>query len=72
VAERPRVADDLSQRAGAPWAIVQSRAALPLKAPLFTGYSVVRTITAVEQKERNAWSRGDVYRVTLDIDAQAT
>ena len=26
--------------AGAPWAIVQSRAALPLKAPLFTGYSV--------------------------------
>jgi uncharacterized protein YfaS (alpha-2-macroglobulin family) len=56
---------------GAPWAIVQSRAALPLKAPLFTGYSVTRTITPVEQKERNAWSRGDVYRVTLDIDAQS-
>jgi uncharacterized protein YfaS (alpha-2-macroglobulin family) len=57
--------------AGAPWAIVQSRAALPLKAPLFTGYSVNRTITPVEQKERNAWSRGDVYRVTLDVDAQS-
>jgi uncharacterized protein YfaS (alpha-2-macroglobulin family) len=55
---------------GAPWAIVQSRAALPLKAPLFTGYSVVRTVTAVEQKERSAFTRGDVYRVTLDIDAQ--
>ena len=57
--------------AGAPWAIVQSRAALPLKAPLFTGYSVARTVTPVEQKEKGAYSRGDVYRVTLDIDAQS-
>jgi uncharacterized protein YfaS (alpha-2-macroglobulin family) len=55
---------------GAPWAIVQSRAAMPLAAPLFTGYNVRRTIAAVEQKERSGWSRGDVYRVTLDIDAQ--
>lgn len=57
--------------AGAPWAIVQSRAALPLKAPLFTGFSVVRTATPVEQKVKGAYSRGDVYRVTLDIDAQS-
>ncbi|HEX2827960.1 MAG TPA: MG2 domain-containing protein [Burkholderiales bacterium] len=56
---------------GAPWAIVQSRAALPLKAPLFTGYSIARTVTPVEQKERGTWSRGDVYRVTLDVDAQS-
>ncbi len=57
--------------AGAPWAIVQSRAALPLKAPLFTGYSVARTVTPVEQKDKSGYSRGDVYRVTLDIDAQS-
>ena len=57
--------------AGAPWAIVQSRAALPLKAPLFTGYSIKRTVTPVEQKDRSGCSRGDVYRVTLDIDAQS-
>ena len=56
---------------GAPWAIVQSRAAIPLKAPLFTGYSVKRSIAAVEQKDRSGWSRGDVYRVTLEIDAQS-
>jgi uncharacterized protein YfaS (alpha-2-macroglobulin family) len=55
---------------GAPWSIVQSRAAIPLKAPLFTGYQVSRTVTAVEQKDKAAWTRGDVYRVTLDIDAQ--
>jgi uncharacterized protein YfaS (alpha-2-macroglobulin family) len=56
---------------GAPWAIIQSRAALPLKAPIFTGYSIRRTATPVEQKDRSGFSRGDVYRVTLEIDAQS-
>lgn len=56
--------------AGAPWAIVQSRAAIPLKAPLSTGYAIRRTVTPVEQKEKNGFSRADVYRVTLEIDAQ--
>jgi len=55
---------------GAPWAIVQSRAALPLNAPLFTGYNVTRTVAPVEQREKSVWSRGDVYRVSLEIDAQ--
>lgn len=57
--------------AGAPWTIVQSRAALPLKAPLFTGYSIKRTVTPVEQKDKAGFTRGDVYRVTLEIDAQS-
>jgi alpha-2-macroglobulin len=57
--------------AGAPWAIVQSRAALPLKAPVSTGFAVKRTITPVEQKDRSTYSRGDVYRVTLEVDAQS-
>lgn len=55
---------------GAPWAIVQSRAAIPLKAPLSTGYAIKRSVTPVEQKTKPGYSRGDVYRVTLDIDAQ--
>jgi len=55
---------------GAPWAIVQSRAALPLTAPITTGYAIKRTISAVEQKQAGGYTRGDVYRVTLDIDAQ--
>ena len=57
--------------AGAPWAIVQSRAAVPLAAPLTSGYAIVRTVTPVEQKTAGSFSRGDVYRVTLDIDAQS-
>jgi uncharacterized protein YfaS (alpha-2-macroglobulin family) len=56
---------------GRPWATVRSLAAVPLKEPLSTGYRVTRSVTPVEQKTRGQWSRGDVYRVRLDIDAQA-
>ena len=56
--------------AGKPWLTVQSLAAIPLKAPLRAGYSVVRTITPVEQKDKSKWSRGDVMKVRLEVDAQ--
>lgn len=56
---------------GKPWATVQSLAAVPLKAPLSAGYRIKRTVTPVEQAKKGAWSRGDVYRVSLVIDAQA-
>lgn len=35
---------------GKPWATVRSLAAIPLKAPLSSGYRMVRTVTPVEQK----------------------
>ena len=57
--------------AGKPWAIVQTQMALPLKAPLSSGYRIAKTITPVEQKVKGAWSRGDVYRVHLDLEAQS-
>ncbi len=56
---------------GRPWAFVESRAALPLTAPLFTGYAIRRTITPIEQASKDAWTRGDVVRVRLEIDAQS-
>jgi hypothetical protein len=56
---------------GKPWATIQSLAAVPLTAPLSSGYRIARTVTPVEQKVKGAWSRGDVYRVHLDIDAQS-
>jgi alpha-2-macroglobulin len=56
---------------GKPWATIQSLAAVPLAAPLSSGYRIARTVTPVEQKTKGAWSRGDVYRVHLDIDAQS-
>lgn len=56
---------------GKPWAIVQSRAALPLKQPLFTGYSIQRSVEPVEQKQAGVWHQGDVARIKLVLDAQA-
>jgi len=57
--------------AGKPWVAVRTLAALPLKAPVSSGYTIAKTITAVEQKTRGAWSRGDVYRVKLELEAQS-
>ncbi|QJD89069.1 alpha-2-macroglobulin [Duganella dendranthematis] len=57
--------------AGKPWATVQTLSAVPLKAPLSSGYRIAKTITPVEQKVKGVWSRGDVYRVHLDLEAQS-
>jgi uncharacterized protein YfaS (alpha-2-macroglobulin family) len=70
----PRGSEDLQLKhvgAGKPWAIVQSRAAIPLKAPLSSGYTIRKTITPVDQAAQGAWSRGDVYRVRLELEAQS-
>ena len=63
--------DVVQQGAGKPWLTVQSLAAIPLKAPLRAGYSVARSVSAIEQKDKGKWSRGDVLRVRLEIDAQS-
>jgi uncharacterized protein YfaS (alpha-2-macroglobulin family) len=57
--------------AGKPWATVQTLSAVPLKAPLSSGYRIAKTITPVEQKTKGVWSRGDLYRVHLDLEAQS-
>ena len=56
---------------GKPWLTVQSLAAIALQTPLSAGYRVTRTVTAVEQKDPAKWSRGDVVKVRLEIDAQS-
>jgi uncharacterized protein YfaS (alpha-2-macroglobulin family) len=57
--------------AGAPWAMVQSRAAIALTEPLSSGYRIARSITPIEQKSAGRWMKGDVLRVRLDLDAQS-
>jgi hypothetical protein len=56
---------------GKPWMTLLSRAAVPLTAPYSAGYRISRSVTPVEQKVAGQWSRGDVMRVRLEIDAQA-
>ncbi|KQV52650.1 hypothetical protein ASC95_07435 [Pelomonas sp. Root1217] len=57
--------------AGAPWASVEVRAAVPLTAPRSAGYGISRSITPVQQKVPGQWHVGDIARVHLSIRAQA-
>jgi uncharacterized protein YfaS (alpha-2-macroglobulin family) len=59
------------QGGGKPWVAVQSLAALPLTAPISSGYTIRKTITPLERKTAASWSRGDTYRVRLELEAQA-
>jgi uncharacterized protein YfaS (alpha-2-macroglobulin family) len=57
--------------AGRPWITLQGEAAIPLVAPLEHGYRVVKTVTPVERRQPGRWSRGDLVRVRLEIEAQS-
>jgi uncharacterized protein YfaS (alpha-2-macroglobulin family) len=54
---------------GQPWLTVQSLAAVPRTQPLFAGYQVKKTLTAIEQAVPGRYSRGDLLRVTLSVSA---
>jgi hypothetical protein len=56
---------------GAPWAEVLSIAAIPLRAPLFAGYTLERRLEAIEQRVPGRWSRGDLVRVHVAVEAQS-
>src|SRR5262249_20628198 len=70
-AEAPGTVSVVQAGRGKPWLTVQSLAAIPLKSPLAAGYAISRSVSAVEQKDKSKWSRGDVMRVRLEIDAQS-
>ena len=57
--------------AGKPWVTIQSLAAVNYTAPLSAGYQLSKTITPVEQAKAGQYSRGDVVKVRLDINASA-
>ncbi|NJD33829.1 MAG: alpha-2-macroglobulin, partial [Betaproteobacteria bacterium] len=55
---------------GKPWATIQALAAIPAGAPRAFGYRVTRQVTPLQEKEAGKVSRGDLWRVTLNIDAE--
>lgn len=59
------------QGSGKPWLTLQSVAAVELKAPFAAGYQVEKTIAAVEQAAAGKYSRGDVLRITIEVNASA-
>lgn len=58
------------QGSGQPWVTVSSLAAVPLTQPFAAGYRIRRTVAPVEQAVKGKWTRGDIARVTLEIEAQ--
>lgn len=56
---------------GRPWATIRSRAAVPLRERLDSGFRISRETTAVEQKVAGRWSVGDLMRVRVTVDAQS-
>ena len=62
----------LSQSGGeGPWAVVSVRAAVPLTRALFAGYRIQRKVEPVQVRRQGSYTRGDVIKVTLTIDASA-
>jgi len=59
------------QGAGKPWLTLQSIAAIQLKAPFNAGYQIKKTITPVEQAVKGIYTRGDVIRISLEVNASA-
>ncbi|HEY3597006.1 MAG TPA: MG2 domain-containing protein, partial [Paraburkholderia sp.] len=55
---------------GKPWATIEGLAAVALKAPFAAGYRITKTVTPLDPAVKGAYTRGDVVRVHLDIDAQ--
>jgi hypothetical protein len=55
---------------GQPWVTILARAAIPLTTPLTAGYRIIKTVTPLEPREAGRWSRGDLVRVRLEIEAQ--
>jgi uncharacterized protein YfaS (alpha-2-macroglobulin family) len=59
------------QGTGKPWLTLQSLAAVQLKAPFAAGYAIKKTITPVEQATAGKYTRGDVLRVSIEVNASA-
>ncbi len=59
------------QGTGKPWLTLQSVAAIELKAPFAAGYQLKKTITPVEQAVPGVYTRGDVLRVAIEVNASA-
>jgi hypothetical protein len=55
---------------GRPWVTIQTQAAIPLKAPLTSGYRLSKTLKPIDTSMAGGFSRGDVIRVRLTIEAE--
>ena len=55
---------------GRAWVGLRAQLRMPLTEPESAGYTVQRRVIPVQQSKAGEWSRGDVYRVELNIQAR--
>lgn len=55
---------------GRPWITVQGVAAVALREPLASGFTITKSLSALDRRVPDRWSRGDTVRVRLEIEAQ--
>ena len=70
----PRREDVVVEQVGTghPWVTIEARAAIPLAAPIASGYRIAKSFAPVEKRDGGpAWHRGDLVRVRLEIEAQS-
>ena len=65
----PHTLNVMQDGSGQPWLTVQSLAAVPRTQAFFAGYQVHKTLTPIEQAVPGRYSRGDLWRVTLQVTA---
>ena len=54
---------------GHPWVALEATAAIPLKAPLASGYRLTKALIPVDASTPGRFTRGDIVRVRLEIEA---
>jgi uncharacterized protein YfaS (alpha-2-macroglobulin family) len=54
---------------GHPWVALEARAAIPLKATFASGYRLTKSLLPVDASTPGRFTRGDVVRVRLEIEA---
>ena len=63
------------QGSGKPWLSLQALAAVPRTRPMDAGYRIRRSVVVVQQADpalpAGHYSRGDILRITLEVDASA-
>ncbi|WP_409338024.1 alpha-2-macroglobulin family protein [Curvibacter microcysteis] len=67
----PRELQVNHQGTGKPWLTLQSLAAVPLKEAVNAGYQLRKTIQPLEQAVKGRYTRGDVLRISLELQASA-
>ncbi|MCZ8154642.1 MAG: MG2 domain-containing protein [Leptospira sp.] len=71
VGESPKDITMVYNGKGKPWLSWEVRSRIPLTKPLNSGYTLKRTVTPIVRANSGIWTKGDVIKVRLEIQADS-